>query len=110
MLTYQAERMPEQIRLKVGGVTMQQIAVYEEFTRSIPGFIPVGGVPGPAVGSADLNAAGTVSDLVAGAGHPGAPHPLLAKPSMVCHRLLFSVVECHCFVISYQVSALTSCA
>ena len=30
--------MPEQIRLKVGGVTHQQIAVYEEFARNIPGF------------------------------------------------------------------------
>lgn len=38
VLTYQAERMPEQIRLKVGGVTMQQTAVYEEFARNIPGF------------------------------------------------------------------------
>merc|ERR1719210_438874 len=36
VLTYQAERMPEQIRLKVGGVTPQQIAVYEEFARNIP--------------------------------------------------------------------------
>ena len=36
----QAERMPEQIRLKVGGVTHQQIAVYEEFARNIPGFTP----------------------------------------------------------------------
>jgi len=35
--------MPEQIRLKVGGVTPQQMAVYEEFSRSIPGFIPMGG-------------------------------------------------------------------
>jgi CCR4-NOT transcription complex subunit 1 len=43
VLTYQAERMPEQIRLKVGGVTPQQIAVYEEFSRCIPGFQPVGG-------------------------------------------------------------------
>jgi len=32
--------MPEQIRLKVGGVTHQQIAVYEEFARNIPGFLP----------------------------------------------------------------------
>ena len=39
VLTYQAERMPEQIRLKVGGVTPQQIAVYEEFARNIPGFL-----------------------------------------------------------------------
>ncbi|XP_022920087.1 CCR4-NOT transcription complex subunit 1 isoform X2 [Onthophagus taurus] len=40
-LTYQAERMPEQIRLKVGGVTPQQMAVYEEFARNIPGFLPM---------------------------------------------------------------------
>lgn len=40
VLTYQAERMPEQIRLKVGGVTPQQMAVYEEFARNIPGFLP----------------------------------------------------------------------
>jgi len=38
---YQAERMPEQIRLKVGGVTPQQMAVYEEFARNIPGFQPL---------------------------------------------------------------------
>lgn len=38
VLTYQAERMPEQIRLKVGGVTAQQMGVYEEFARNIPGF------------------------------------------------------------------------
>ncbi|XP_048577201.1 CCR4-NOT transcription complex subunit 1 isoform X2 [Nematostella vectensis] len=38
ILTYQAERMPEQIRLKVGGVNASQTAVYEEFARSIPGF------------------------------------------------------------------------
>lgn len=40
-LTYQAERMPEQIRLKVGCVTTQQMAVYEEFARNIPGFQPI---------------------------------------------------------------------
>ncbi|CAH1997116.1 unnamed protein product [Acanthoscelides obtectus] len=39
-LTYQAERMPEQIRLKVGGVAPNQMAVYEEFARNIPGFLP----------------------------------------------------------------------
>lgn len=38
---YQAERMPEQIRLKIGGVTLQQMAVYEEFARNIPGFLPL---------------------------------------------------------------------
>lgn len=39
-LTYQAERMPEPIRLKVGGLTPSQMAVYEEFGRNIPGFLP----------------------------------------------------------------------
>ena len=38
---YQAERMPEQIKLKVGNVTPQQMAVYEEFARHIPGFLPL---------------------------------------------------------------------
>ncbi|XP_066906424.1 CCR4-NOT transcription complex subunit 1 isoform X2 [Halyomorpha halys] len=41
VLTYQAERMPEQLRLKVGGVTAQQTAVYEELARNIPGFQPI---------------------------------------------------------------------
>ncbi|XP_066142150.1 CCR4-NOT transcription complex subunit 1 isoform X1 [Euwallacea fornicatus] len=39
-LTYQSERMPEPIRLKVGGLTPSQMAVYEEFGRNIPGFLP----------------------------------------------------------------------
>lgn len=33
--------MPEAIRLKVGGVTPQQMTVYEEFARNIPGFLPL---------------------------------------------------------------------
>uniref|UniRef100_A0A0K8TC24 CCR4-NOT transcription complex subunit 1 n=1 Tax=Lygus hesperus TaxID=30085 RepID=A0A0K8TC24_LYGHE len=41
VLTYQAERMPEQLRLKVGGVTAQQVAVYEDLARNIPGFQPL---------------------------------------------------------------------
>uniref|UniRef100_A0A3B3REG1 CCR4-NOT transcription complex subunit 1 n=1 Tax=Paramormyrops kingsleyae TaxID=1676925 RepID=A0A3B3REG1_9TELE len=40
VLTYQAERMPEQIRLKVGGVDPKQLAVYQEFARNVPGFLP----------------------------------------------------------------------
>ncbi|XP_034255857.1 CCR4-NOT transcription complex subunit 1 isoform X2 [Thrips palmi] len=40
-LTYQAQSMPEQIRLKVGGITQQQMSVYEEFARNIPGFVPM---------------------------------------------------------------------
>lgn len=39
VLTYQAERMPEAIRLKVGPVTQQQLNVYEELGKNIPGFI-----------------------------------------------------------------------
>merc|ERR1719282_2020612 len=40
-LTYQAERMPEPIRLKVGPVPSTQAAVYEEFAKNIPGFKPL---------------------------------------------------------------------
>ena len=36
--TYQSERMPEAIRLKVGGITNQQFGVYKEFAHNIPGF------------------------------------------------------------------------
>ncbi|RWS10080.1 CCR4-NOT transcription complex subunit 1-like protein, partial [Dinothrombium tinctorium] len=39
VLTYQAERMPEAIRLKVGSVTPQQFQVYEELGKNIPGFV-----------------------------------------------------------------------
>ncbi|KAG8177929.1 hypothetical protein JTE90_000793 [Oedothorax gibbosus] len=46
-LTYQAERMPEQIRLKVGGASSPQMSVYEEFARMIPGFLPTGEQPPP---------------------------------------------------------------
>ena len=38
-LTYQAERMPEAIRLKVGSVTQHQFQVYEDIGKNIPGFI-----------------------------------------------------------------------
>nr|QOW64962.1 hypothetical protein [Lymnaea stagnalis] len=41
VFTYQSERMPEQISLKVGSVTSQQLAVYDEFSRNIPGFQPL---------------------------------------------------------------------
>merc|ERR1719402_2098065 len=40
-LTYQAERMPDSIRLKVGQVPSAQAAVYDEFARNIPGFKPL---------------------------------------------------------------------
>merc|ERR1719334_3077589 len=40
-LTYQAERMPDPIRLKVGQATPAQAAVFDEFARNIPGFKPL---------------------------------------------------------------------
>lgn len=33
--------MPEQIRLKVGGISNAQFSVYDEFARNIPGFQPM---------------------------------------------------------------------
>ncbi|CAH4038649.1 unnamed protein product [Pieris brassicae] len=41
VLGYQTERIPERVRLHVGGPTETQIAVYEEFACNIPGFVPV---------------------------------------------------------------------
>lgn len=41
VLTYHAQRMPEQISLKPGPALHQQIAVYEEFGRCLPGFHPM---------------------------------------------------------------------
>lgn len=38
VLAYQAERIPMQIRLKVGSVSSNQLSVYEEFGRNVPGF------------------------------------------------------------------------
>lgn len=38
VLAYQAERIPIQIRLKVGALPTSQLSVYEEFGRNIPGF------------------------------------------------------------------------
>lgn len=41
VLSYQNARMPEQIRLKVGGISNAQFSVYDEFARNIPGFKPM---------------------------------------------------------------------
>lgn len=38
VLAFQAERIPMQIRLKVGSVSSNQLSVYEEFGRNVPGF------------------------------------------------------------------------
>jgi len=40
-LSYQMERMPDPIKLSVGSVPHQQLQVYEEIGRSIPGFHPL---------------------------------------------------------------------
>lgn len=71
VLTYQAERMPEQIRLKVGGVTHQQIAVYEEFARNIPGFLPTGHeAPATVAAAAAVAAAAQAAAAVAAGNVP----------------------------------------
>uniref|UniRef100_A0A2A4JSL1 CCR4-NOT transcription complex subunit 1 n=1 Tax=Heliothis virescens TaxID=7102 RepID=A0A2A4JSL1_HELVI len=41
VLSYQNDRLPERVRLRVGGPTDVQITVYEEFACNIPGFTPV---------------------------------------------------------------------
>lgn len=41
VLTYQTERIPERVRLRIGGPTDLQIVVYEVFACYIPGFIPI---------------------------------------------------------------------
>lgn len=37
VLSYQAEKMPEKIRINVGQIGSQQQQVYEEFAKQIPG-------------------------------------------------------------------------
>ncbi|XP_078337543.1 CCR4-NOT transcription complex subunit 1-like isoform X2 [Crassostrea virginica] len=66
VLTYQAERMPEQIRLKVGGVTPAQISVYEEFAHNIPGFLPTNETP---------------------QAHPGVTKPVPVQPDEISQML-----------------------
>jgi len=41
MLTYQMDRIPEPIRVKPATTGSMQLGVYEEFSRSIPGFLPM---------------------------------------------------------------------
>lgn len=38
---YHCENMPKRIRLKIGGISSEQFAVYDEFARNIPGFQPI---------------------------------------------------------------------
>jgi len=73
--------MPEQIRLKVGGVTPQQMAVYEEFSRNIPGFIPMGGSL-----SGEMPA-GTVADSTSNTSHSTTSYMVKPLPvsASYCH-------------------------
>lgn len=41
VLSYQTARIPEQIRLKIGGPTNMQFSVYDEVAKNIPGFQPL---------------------------------------------------------------------
>jgi CCR4-NOT transcription complex subunit 1 len=41
LLTYQSERLPEQVRARVGGATSSQMATYEFFNKIVPGFHPI---------------------------------------------------------------------
>ena len=61
-ILYQAERMPDPIRLKVGQAPPAQAAVFDEFARNIPGFKPLSEreaqqmtINKPAVGGADVS-------------------------------------------------------
>ncbi|XP_065187096.1 CCR4-NOT transcription complex subunit 1-like isoform X2 [Sycon ciliatum] len=38
--SYQMDNMPSAIRLKIGGTDPNQLAVYDEFARCLPGFLP----------------------------------------------------------------------
>ncbi|GAB0100187.1 CCR4-NOT transcription complex subunit 1 [Sergentomyia squamirostris] len=41
VLNYHCENMPKKIRLKINGITPEQLGVYDEFARNIPGFQPI---------------------------------------------------------------------
>ena len=64
VLAYQMERMPEPIRLKVGPVTPQQMNIYEELGRNIPGFISP--VNMSSSGANPITNASSVSQMVSG--------------------------------------------
>jgi len=78
--------MPEQIRLKVGGVTPQQMAVYEEFSRNIPGFIPMGGSL-----SGELPA-GTTADSTTSTSHSAASYMVKPLPVIALYSLYWKIL------------------
>jgi len=80
--------MPEQIRLKVGGVTPQQMAVYEEFSRNIPGFIPMGGSL-----SGELPA-GTTADSTSNTTHTAASYIVKPLPvNALCRQCTLMILQ-----------------
>ena len=86
-LTYQAERMPEPIRLQVGGASPKANTVYEEFARNIPGFKPltpqeVNAITPKSSSSSFMGGAGT--------GGGGGPHQPISDE---CVSLLGDVLE-----------------
>lgn len=46
VLKYQMERMPEEIRLRHGGIGSHQLTIYDELATNIPGFLPSTAVEG----------------------------------------------------------------
>jgi CCR4-NOT transcription complex subunit 1 len=88
MLNYQNDRIPEPIRVKPaqsGGPVSQQLAVYEDFSRNIPGFIPPsdGEVPylgqrfagGISLPGQTNPVSGIPPSTTANTNNPGAPNP-----------------------------------
>lgn len=79
-LKYQAERMPEAIRLKVGSVPPHQFAVYEDIGRNIPGFNgPISDQPGINMTSnanSLSNLSNPLSSLIGSSGQNSLPNPV----------------------------------
>merc|ERR1719245_1340173 len=85
--------MPEPIKLKLGGVTNQQSAVYNEFARNVPGFKPLTDrelhsiLPKatPQIGSGDTGGSGS---------GPGGPGQQQQPSSTNSNEQLVTSVEC----------------
>ena len=74
-LQYQAERMPEPLRLKVGSVLPHQICAYEELLRNMPGFQPM---QAPSTGIEPIPSPNLPSGPPSRG--PGGPHGAIGHP------------------------------
>jgi len=108
VLIYQTEQMPEPIKLKLGGVTNQQSAVYSKFACNIPGFKPLTDrelhsiLPGstPQIGRGDTSGSGPQTLMFAPgpAGQAavqqlhGGPDPLAGLPGQLRDSLNLGTV------------------